>query len=144
MNIINLAHGAFVMLGAYLTWELFRQLHVDPFLSLPITFVALFVLGYLLQRYVINRVARAPILITFLLTFGLSLLLVNIALIVWTGDTRGVTTAYSGSNFTLANITVPWIKLYTLAAALLITGLMHVWLTRTKTGRAIRATSMDI
>ncbi|HTD33766.1 MAG TPA: branched-chain amino acid ABC transporter permease, partial [Candidatus Elarobacter sp.] len=84
------------------------------------------------------------ILITFLLTFGLSLIVVNIALFIWTGDTRGVTTWYSGTNFTVLGVTVPWIKLYTLAAALIITALMHLWLTRSKTGRAIRATSMDI
>lgn len=144
MNIINLAHGAFIMLGAYVTYQLFTSLHVDPFVSLPISFVLLFALGYLIQRYVLNWVARAPILTTFLLTFGLSLLVVNIALIVWTGDTRGVTTTYSGTNFTLGDVTVPWAKLYTLLAALAITGAMQLWLTRTRTGRAIRATSMDI
>ena len=83
-------------------------------------------------------------LTTFLLTFGLSLLIVNVALLVWTGDTRGVTTAYSGTNFTLGGVTVPWAKLYTLVAALAITGVMQLWLTRSTTGRAIRATSMDI
>lgn len=144
MNIINLAHGAFIMLGAYVTYQLYQSFHVDPFLSLPISFVALFVLGWLIQRYLINWVARAPILTTFLLTFGLSLLIVNVALIIWTGDTRGVTTSYSGANFTLAGVTVPWAKLFTLLAALAITGVMQVWLTRSKTGRAIRATSMDI
>jgi branched-chain amino acid transport system permease protein len=144
MNIINLAHGAFIMLGAYLTWQLFTSFHLDPFLSLPISFVVLFALGYVIQLYLINWVARAPVLTTFLLTFGLSLLIVNIALLVWTGDTRGVTTAYSGTNFTLAGITVPWAKLYTLIAALVITGVMQLWLTRSKMGRAIRATSMDI
>jgi branched-chain amino acid transport system permease protein len=144
MNIINLAHGAFIMLGAYLTWQLFTSFHLDPFLSLPISFLVLFGLGYFIQLYLINWVARAPVLTTFLLTFGLSLLIVNIALLVWTGDTRGVTTAYSGTNFTLAGITVPWAKLYTLIAALVITGVMQLWLTRSKMGRAIRATSMDI
>jgi branched-chain amino acid transport system permease protein len=144
MNIINLAHGAFIMLGAYLTYQLFASFHVDPFLSLPISFVVMFALGYLIQTYLINWVARAPILTTFLLTFGLSLLMVNIALIVWTGDQRGVTTAYSGANFSIAGITVPWAKLFTLLAALAITGIMQLWLTRSKTGRAIRATSMDI
>src|ERR1700738_3408539 len=144
MNIINLAHGAFVMLGAYVTWQLFTSFHLDPFLSLPISFVLLFALGYLIQRYLINWVARAPVLTTFLLTFGLSLLIVNIALLIWTGDTRGVTTAYSGTNFTIAGITVPWAKLHTLIAALAITGVMYLWLQRSKTGRAIRATSMDI
>jgi branched-chain amino acid transport system permease protein len=144
MNIINLAHGAYIMLGAYVTYQLFQTFHLDPFLSLPVSFVALFALGYLVQRLLINWVARAPVLTTFLLTFGLSLLLVNIALIIWTGDTRGVTTSYSGANFSLVGITVPWAKFYTLLVALAITGIMHVWLTRTKTGRAIRATSMDI
>ena len=132
------------MLGAYVTYQLFQTFHLDPFLSLPISFAALFVLGWLIQRYLINWVARAPILTTFLLTFGLSLLLVNIALIVWTGDQRGVTTSYAGANFTVAGVTVPWVKLYTLLTALAITGVMQLWLTRSKTGRAIRATSMDI
>ncbi|HEX3464152.1 MAG TPA: branched-chain amino acid ABC transporter permease [Candidatus Elarobacter sp.] len=144
MNIINLAHGAFIMLGAYITYQLFASFHLDPFLSLPISFAALFVLGWLIQRYLINWVARAPILTTFLLTFGLSLLIVNVALIIWTGDTRGVTTSYSGANFTVAGVTVPWAKLFTLLVALAITGVMQLWLTRSRTGRAIRATSMDI
>ena len=144
MNIINLAHGAFIMLGAYVTYELFTVVHIDPFVSLPISFVLLFGLGYLIQRYLINWVVRAPILATFLLTFGLSLLIVNIALVVWSSDTVGVTTSYSGANFTLGTVTVPWAKLFTLIAALAITGIMQLWLTRSKTGRAIRATSMDI
>jgi branched-chain amino acid transport system permease protein len=132
------------MLGAFVTWQLFTSFHLDPFLSLPISFVVLFVIGYLVQRYIINWVARAPVLTTFLLTFGLSLLVVNIALLIWTGDTRGVTTSYSGTNFTLAGITIPYAKLYTLIAAMAITGVMYLWLQRSKTGRAIRATSMDI
>jgi branched-chain amino acid transport system permease protein len=89
-------------------------------------------------------VVRAPILATFLLTFGLSLLLVNLALIVWTGDTRAVTPSYSGANFTVAGVTVPWTKLATLAAALAITGLMQAWLKTSKMGRAIRAMAMDV
>jgi branched-chain amino acid transport system permease protein len=144
MNIINLAHGAYVMLGAYVTWQLFTSFHVDPFLSLPLSFIVLFALGYLIQRYLINWVARAPVLTTFLITFGLALLIVNIALLIWSGDTRGVTTAYTGTNFTLLGVTVPWAKLYTLFAALAITGVLYLWLQRSKTGRAIRATSMDI
>ena len=144
MNIINLAHGSFIMLGAYTTYQLVTSFGLDPFVTLPFSFVALFVLGYLIQRLLINWVARAPILTTFLLTFGLSLLIVNIALLIWSPDTRGVHPAYAGTNFTIGDVTVPWGKVYTLIAALIITGLMHVWLTRSRTGRAIRATSMDI
>jgi branched-chain amino acid transport system permease protein len=144
MNIINLAHGAFIMLGAYTAYVLFSTWHVDPFLSLPVAFVLLFALGYALQRYMINFVVRAPILTTFLLTFGLSLLIVNIALLIFHGDIKGIETSYSGSNFSIGPVTVAWTKLWTLVAALAITALMQAFLTRTRTGRAIRATSMDI
>ena len=144
MNIINLAHGAFIMLGAYLTYSLFTNLHVDPFASVPISFVALFVLGYLVQRYIINFVVRAPILTTFLLTFGLSLLIVNASLLGFGGESKAVTTSYSGAHFALGPVTVPWVKFLTLMVALAITGVMRLWLTRSKLGRAIRATSMDI
>jgi branched-chain amino acid transport system permease protein len=144
MNIINLAHGAFVMLGAYTAYVLFTYLHVDPFVSIPFAFAVMFALGYLIQRMVINNVVRAPILTTFLLTFGLSLLIVNCALLVFHGDIKGITTPYSGSNFALGPVTVAWTKLWTLVVALAITALMQAFLTRTRTGRAIRATSMDI
>ena len=144
MNIINLAHGSFLMLGAYIAYVLFANYHLDPFLSIPIAFVVMFVFGYLIQRYIINFVVRAPILTTFLLTFGLSLLLINAALLVFHGDIKGITTSYSGANFSLGPVTVPWAKLWTLVAALVITSLMQLFLTGTKTGRAIRATSMDI
>jgi branched-chain amino acid transport system permease protein len=144
MNIINLAHGAFIILGAYVTYQVFTSFHLDPFLCIPISFVVLFVLGYAIQRYIINYVVRAPVLTTFLLTFGLSLLLVNLILIVWTGDTRSVTTSYSGANVDVAGITIPIVKLLTLVIALAITGLAQLWLVRTKMGRAVRATSMDV
>ena len=144
MNIINLAHGAFVMLGAYTAFVLFSAWNVDPFVSVPIAFVVLFAVGYGLQRGVLNFVVRAPILTTFLLTFGLSLLIVNLVLLVFHGDVKGITTAYSGANFSIGAVTVAWTKLLTLLVALAITALMQLFLTRTKTGRAIRATSMDI
>ena len=144
MNIINLAHGAFIMLGAYITYQLFTSIHLEPLLSVPIAFVALFVFGYLIQRYIINFVVRAPVLTTFLLTFGLSLLLVNVILLVWSGDTRSVTPWYAGESLALGGVTVPLVKLVTLAIALVITGLAQAWLVGTKTGRAVRATSMDV
>jgi branched-chain amino acid transport system permease protein len=144
MNIINLAHGAYVMMGAYIAYVLFTTFHIDPFVSIPLAFVIMFAFGYGVQRGIINQVVRAPILVTFLLTFGLSLLLINVALVLFHGDIRGVATSYSGANVSLGGVTIPLGKLATLVAALVITGIMQVFLTRTKTGRAIRATSMDI
>ena len=144
MNIINLAHGSFLMLGAYLSFVLFTSFGLDPFLSVPVAFVVMFAVGFAIQKYVINFVVRAPILTTFLLTFGLSLLLVNLALLVFHGDSKAVTPAYAGANFALGPVTIAYTKLWTLLVALAITGIMQAWLTRSKLGRAIRATSMDI
>jgi branched-chain amino acid transport system permease protein len=122
LNIINLAHGTFIMLGAYITWQLFTSFHLDPFLSVPIAFALMYVFGYALQRGLINQVVRAPILATFLLTFGLSLL-------AWSTSRCSSGPAIRarsrrpipGANFTLGGVTVPWTKLATLGAALLIT-----------------------
>src|SRR3954462_13102789 len=79
LNIINLAHAAFIMPAAYLTYFLFTFAGIDPFVSLPLTMAALFGLGYVLQRVVINLVMGASILTTFLLTFGFESLFVNLA-----------------------------------------------------------------
>lgn len=144
MNIINLAHGAFIMMGAYIAYVLFTTLHVDPFLSVPIGFVVLYAFGYAVQRFVINYVVRAPLLTTFLLTFGLSLLIVNVSLLIFHGDTKGITTSYSGTNFSLGPVTVGWTKLWTLVVAIAITAGAQVWLSTSRTGRAIRAMALDI
>ena len=72
MNIVNLAHGAFVLIGAYIAWKLNASAGIDPFLGMVVAAVALFVAGYLIQRYVINLVVNAPIWMTLLLTFGLA------------------------------------------------------------------------
>jgi branched-chain amino acid transport system permease protein len=143
-NIINLAHGAFIMMGAYTSYVLFSTLHLDPFLSLPLAFALLYVFGYCVQRFVINYVVRAPLLTPFLLTFGLSLLIVNVALFIFHGDTKGITTQYSGSSFSIGTVTVAWTKLWTLVAALIITAGMQAFLTTSRTGRAIRAMALDV
>ena len=71
LNIVNLAHGAFIMLGAYVTYFLFTKAHLDPFLALPFTALVLFCLGYGLQRGLLNLVIRSPMFNTLLITFGL-------------------------------------------------------------------------
>ena len=96
MNIINLAHGAFIMLGAYAAYVLFATATSIRFSASRSPSSLLFALGYAIQRFVINYVVRAPMLTTFLLTFGLSLLIVNVVLLVFHGDIKGITTAYSG------------------------------------------------
>ncbi len=143
LNIVNLAHGAFIVLGGYLTWLLFTQFGLDPFLSLPLDAVLLFAVGYLIQRGLINWVIRAPVFFTLLLTFGVNLALVNAVLILFTSDFRSVTPSYAGSGLELGDVRVPFIRLATLAVALLVAALVALVLNQTRVGAAILAVAAN-
>ncbi len=143
LNIVNLSHGALVVIGAYLTWLLFSRFGIDPFLSLPLVAVALFLLGYILQRGLINRIIRAPFLFTFLLTFGINLVLVNLLLILFKSDFRSVTPAYAGSGVVIGGVAIPFIRVGALLIALLMASLLALVLNRTRIGSAIQAVGAD-
>ena len=143
LNIVNLAHGALVVVGMYTTWYLFSHFGLDPFLTLPIAALALFVIGYILQRGVINRVIRAPLFFTLLLTFGINLVLINLFLVWFKADFRSVTTSYSGTGLVVVGVTVPYVRLAALVIALLLAGAVGLFLNRTRTGFAIQAVGAD-
>lgn len=143
LNIVNLTHGALVLCGAYITWWLFSTLHVDPFLTLPVVALAMFGLGYVLQRAVINRVIRAPLLFTFLLTFGLNLVIVNLLLLVFSADFRSVTPSYAGGGLHLGSVSIPFIRLASLGVAIAMAALLALLLNRTRAGAAIAAVGVD-
>jgi branched-chain amino acid transport system permease protein len=144
MNIVNLAHGAYVVLGAYFTFYLHELAGVDPFVSIPLSMLVLFSLGFVIQKTLINQVVRAPLLATFLLTFGLEILIVNLVNFFFKADLRSVTTQYSGTGWTLGVVRVPYIRLAALGIAMLLVLLAAWFLRSTRAGRAIRATGMDI
>src|ERR687888_181889 len=143
LNIINLAHAAFIMLAAFFTYYMWVGLGIDPFLTLPVTVATLFVAGYLLQRYVINLVMGASILTTFLLTFGFESLLVNLALRFFSADTRQSRPPYANASFTVGPLYVPYTQLVALAVVLVITYLLYLFLDHTRTGSSIRAVGQD-
>jgi len=143
LNIVNLAHGALVMVGGYLTWTLFTRLGLDPFLSLPLDALLLFTIGYLLQRGVINRVIRAPLLFTFLLTFGVNLVVINLLLLLFKSDFRSVTPSYAGAGLELGVLVIPFTRLGALVVALLLAAGLAFVLNRTRTGLAIQAVGAD-
>jgi branched-chain amino acid transport system permease protein len=143
LNIVNLAHGALVVVGMYATWYLFSHFGVDPFVSLPVDAVVLFLIGYSLQRGVINRVIRAPLFFTLLLTFGINLVLINLFLVWFKADFRSVTTAYSGAGLEIAGVTFPYIRLAALVIALLLAAAVGFFMNRTRTGFAIQAVGAD-
>ncbi|HEX7386473.1 MAG TPA: branched-chain amino acid ABC transporter permease [Castellaniella sp.] len=144
LNIVNLAHGAFIMLGAYISWYTFHWWGLDPFLGLPLTAVVMFILGYAIQRGILNLIVRAPMFNTLLITFGLEVVLTYLAQLVFSADFRTINPSYSGQNTTVLGITIPLVRLAACAMAILLTLVMWYFLLHTRLGRAIRATAQNL
>jgi len=143
LNIVNLAHGAFIMLGGYVVYFLFVA-GIDPFAALPVAMVALFVLGYAVQRGFLNFIVRSALLNTLLFTFGLDIVLTYLAQLLFSADYRTINPDYAGANVTIAGVTIPLARLAAFAVALLLAGLLALLLRRTRLGRAIRATAQNL
>jgi len=143
MNIINVAHGSFIMIGAYLSYTLYAAWGLDPFLCIPLVMAVLFVLAYAIQKFVLNRVVRGSVFITLTFTFGLQILIANVCLLIWSADYRSVKLPYSSAGLQLGGLVIPLVRLGILAAALILTGLFYVFMRRTKTGIAITATALN-
>jgi branched-chain amino acid transport system permease protein len=139
MRVINVAHGTLLMLGGYTTYWLFSLYGLNPFFSLLVSFPLLFLVGLLLQRFFVSRVVGAPELSSLILTFGLSIFITNMAVLTWTSDYRSV--EFLTGSFLLGPIAISKPRLVTFGFALLITVAAFVFLNKTKTGKAIRATS---
>ncbi len=144
LNIVNLAHGAFIMLGAYASWYLYNDAGVDPFLGLPLTAAAMFVLGYALQRGLLNLVVRAPMFNTLLITFGLEVVLTYLAQLAFSADFRTINPPYAGDSYALGPVTLPMARLAAFGVALAITLGMWLFLLHSRLGRAIRATAQNL
>lgn len=144
MNIVNIAHGALIMLGAYITYWTFTLWGWDPFLSLPATILVLFVYGYLVQRFILNLVVRAQLFLTLLITFGIEVAMVNLVRILWSSDLRQVTPSYAGANFSVGGLTIPYVRLWVFVTTVVLSVVFLLILERTRLGRAIRATAEEL
>jgi branched-chain amino acid transport system permease protein len=143
MGVINLAHGAYIMIGAYVAYVAFERFGLDPFLSIPIAMAALFLVGYALQRLVVNRILKTGLLLSLALTFGIDLILVDGFVLLFTSDLRSVKTSYASSAIEIGTALVPTVRLAVCALALLLAWGFHVFLARTRAGQAILATALD-
>ncbi len=144
---LNVAHGELLMFGGYASFWLFKLLNLDPFLSLPLTIIFLLLIGAVLYKLLFVRMVKLPeeekIKNTMLIGFGLTLILQNIALRLWTADDRGITTSYSGEAFTLLGVRFPYVRVAGLVISLVCLFALQQFLRRTYTGKAIRATVED-
>ena len=144
LNIVNLAHGALIMLGGYAVYYLYTGAGIDPFAALPIAMLALFCFGFVLQKLLLNLIVRSALLNTLLITFGLDVVFTYLAQLAFSADFRTINPPYAGNNFSLVGLTIPVGRLAAFAVALLLAGLLWLFLERTRTGRAIRATAQNL
>ena len=141
MRVINIAHGTFLMLGAYTTFWWSQLLGINPYLSLLASMPLMFLLGVLLQRTLVTRVVNAPELSSLLLTFGISIALVNLAQLAFTSDLRSV--EYLTGAWLVGPIALSKSRVISFAFAVAITLFAFWFLQKTKLGKAIRATSQS-
>jgi branched-chain amino acid transport system permease protein len=147
LRVLNVAHGDLLMLGGYASFWLFVLFRLDPFASLLVAFALLFLLGAALHwglfRHVIHFGDEEKIKNSLLISFGLALVLQNLAITLWTADERSITTAYAGLGGNVGGIALPFTRLAALGAAILLIVALHVFMRTTYVGKAIRATAMD-
>ncbi|MEV6773673.1 branched-chain amino acid ABC transporter permease [Nocardia sp. NPDC051030] len=143
MNVVNLTHGSYVVMGAYTAWELNTAFGLDPLLGAPVAGALLFVIGYAVQRILVNQIVNAPIFLTLLLTFGLQLVFVQGMVLLFSADYRAIPTAYAGRSLVLGEVQVPYGRLIAFGVALLATAGLVLFTRHTRTGVAILATGMD-
>lgn len=144
MRLVNIAHGDFIVLGAYIALVTIQATGMNPFVSLILVVPAMALLGYVVQRALLNRVLGPNLLPPILVTFGLAVVIQNTLLMLFSTDTRrlaagGIETA----SLSLGPIAIGWLPLATFAAAVAIIVALELLFYRTAMGRAFRATSDD-
>jgi branched-chain amino acid transport system permease protein len=155
MRVINLAHGDLMMVAMYLAYWLFTLLHIDPYLSVFVVTPALFLFGCALQKFLITPVMKVESILPHnqvILTVGLAMVLSNLATVFFTGNYRSTPVSYASSAWYLTDywksspielsLSMPWSLSF--LSAFVITVALWFFLTKTDTGKSIRATSQDI
>src|ERR1700692_2584930 len=143
VKIVNFAQGEFVMIGMYISFFLASTFGVDPLLSLLISMPSLFAIGVLLQHFLIRRVLALGDMPQIFLTFALSLLLVNAALLLFTANYRTVETPYSESTLHLGPLYIGVAKLIAFGVAMALSAILWVFLHATDLGKAMRAAAQN-
>jgi branched-chain amino acid transport system permease protein len=141
MRVLNVAHGPLLMLGAYTTFWLFHWFGLNPYLSLLVSMPLLFLVGVVLQGLLVRRVVDAPELSSLLLTFGVSIALVNLAQLSFTSDLRSV--EYLTGSFALGPFAFSKARVIACAVAIVITAGAFWFLQKTRLGKALRAVSQS-
>jgi branched-chain amino acid transport system permease protein len=145
LRIINVAHSTFILLGAYGAFVVLRTFQQDPLVAVLPLVVVFFGLGMLTERLVVRRVARSPQVAGLLALFGLMIVIESAMVLIWTTDVRALTSPiYGGSVFTVAGtFRLPAPRLFAAVMAVIALICVHLFLTRTMTGKAIRGLAQN-
>ncbi len=148
MKFLNIAHGTFIIVGGYLSYWLFTLWGIDPFLSIPLVIIAMFIIGLVLYMLALSPLLKLPnigmrIDTSMLVTFGLIWVLDNVMTILWTSDTRTIMTSYTGETFKFFGTRFSITGLGGLGVAVLVAVALYFVLSRTYFGKHIRAATQD-
>jgi branched-chain amino acid transport system permease protein len=143
LNVINILHGSFIVLGSYVAYFAYTSLGIHPFLSVILAGALVGVLAYVIQAGIINPVIASPVLTTLILTFGLDLLLSNAMLLAFKADYRKVNLANPLGTLDVGGIVMPLDRVAAMALALVLTAALYWVLDASRIGRAIVAVRMD-
>lgn len=143
MKVINIAHGAFLVLASFITYSLWSTLGIDPLLGILITSPIVFGLGWLTYKFAVAPIRNAPMTVTVLLTFGLALVLEGAMGTIWGNNSTSITPGYADQSFTLGPLFLPKVNVYGLVVAVVVLAALTLLLTRTWLGRAIRAAAIN-
>lgn len=144
LNIVNLAHGAFIMMGGYVVYFLYTLTGLDPFVALPIGMFVMFLFGFAVQYGILNFIVRSALLNTLLITFGLDVVLTYLAQLLFSADLRAINPPYAGANVSIGEVTIPLVRLGVFGVATLLALGLWLLLRMTRLGRAIRATAQNL
>ncbi len=139
LEVVNFAHGEFLMLSMYLTYFLFQLLGMDPYVSLIITIPSFFLFGIIIERLIIHPLLNDPPINQIFATIGLQLIFQNLALLFFKADFRTVKTDYSNANLIFGEmfVSVPRLIAFVIAGLLIVA--LFLYLKNTFTGKSIRA-----
>jgi branched-chain amino acid transport system permease protein len=143
MRRINIPHGEFLVLGAYLSFFMATGVGLDPLLAVLIVAPALFCIGYGMQRWLLHPVMPQGIEPVLLTAFGLSIISQSLFRLLWSVNTRTITTSYSEQSLNLAGVQVPCMYLVAFGGAVVLLSALQIFITRTYLGKAIRAAAQD-
>ena len=143
MRVINIAHGAFLILGAFVTYWLWDAFGIDPLLAIVLTTPIVFAVGWLTYKVVVSPVRTAPMASTVLLTFGLALVLEGAMGEIWGNNSTAVRPSYVDESFTVGGIFLPKAQVYGGLIAVVVLVLLWLLLTKTWLGRGIRAAATN-